>query len=53
MKEEGKNWGLYKELEWIALLGYSGVIFELDCKMVVDDVHKLKPNYFEYGSLYA
>jgi hypothetical protein len=32
-------------------LGYNKVIFELDCKMVVDDVHTDKPNRSEYGSL--
>ncbi|CAJ2634757.1 unnamed protein product [Trifolium pratense] len=43
---EAEAWGLYKRIERIALLGYSSVIFELDCKMVVDDMHNPKPNRF-------
>jgi hypothetical protein len=38
-------------LKWIAQLGYNKVIFEMGCKMVVDDVHKYKPNRSEYGSI--
>ncbi|CAJ2638613.1 unnamed protein product [Trifolium pratense] len=36
--------GLYKCLEWIALMGYNKVVFELYCKMVGDDMHKDKSN---------
>ena len=48
---EAEAWGLCKGIEWIAQLGYNKVIFEMDCKMVVDDVHKYKPNRSEYGSI--
>ncbi|MCI37991.1 hypothetical protein A2U01_0059219, partial [Trifolium medium] len=41
---EAKAWGLCKGIEWIAQLGHNKVMFELDCKMVVDDVHKNKSN---------
>jgi hypothetical protein len=34
----------------IALMGFNTVIFEMDCKIVVDDVRNSKPNRFEYGS---
>ncbi|PNY02152.1 hypothetical protein L195_g025457 [Trifolium pratense] len=30
---KAEAWELYKGLEWIALLGYNKVVFELDCKM--------------------
>jgi hypothetical protein len=32
-------------------LGYNKVIFELDCKIVVDDVNKMSINQLEYGSI--
>jgi len=48
---EGEAWGLYQGIQWISLLGYHNVIFELDCKMVVDDVHNSKMNLYEYGSI--
>ncbi|KAK2448162.1 hypothetical protein QL285_007458 [Trifolium repens] len=48
---EAEAWGLCKGIEWIAQFGHNKVIFEMDCKMVVDDVHKYRPNRSEYGSL--
>jgi hypothetical protein len=48
---EGEAWGLYQDIQWISSLGYHRVIFELDCKMVVEDVHNSKINLFEYGSI--
>ncbi|KAK2362458.1 hypothetical protein QL285_087521 [Trifolium repens] len=51
MYTAAEAWGLCKGIEWIAQLGYNKVIFEMDCKMVVDDVHKYKPNRSEYGSI--
>jgi ribonuclease HI len=48
---EAEAWGLRKRIEWIAQLGYNKVIFEMNRKMVVNDVHKYKPNRSEYGSL--
>jgi len=48
---EGEAWGLYQGIQWISSLGYHNVIFELDCKMVVDDVHNSKMNLSEYGSI--
>jgi len=47
----GWSLGLYQDIQWISSLGYHNVIFELDCKMVVDDVHNSKMNLFEYGSI--
>ncbi|GAU16226.1 hypothetical protein TSUD_298580 [Trifolium subterraneum] len=34
---EGEAWGLQRGILWMEMLGYHKVIFELDCKMVVDD----------------
>ncbi|GAU22778.1 hypothetical protein TSUD_142170 [Trifolium subterraneum] len=44
---EAEAWGLCKGIEWITQLGHYKVMFELDCKMVVDDIHKNKPNRSE------
>jgi hypothetical protein len=33
------------------MLGYRNVIFELDCKMLVDDIDSSKNNYSEYDLL--
>jgi len=49
--EEGEAWVLYQGIQWISSLGYHNVIFELDSKMVVDDVLNSKMNLFEYGSI--
>ncbi|AES97221.1 hypothetical protein MTR_5g047250 [Medicago truncatula] len=38
---EGEAWDLYQDIQWISSLGYHDVIFELDCKMVADDVHNI------------
>ncbi|MCH99218.1 hypothetical protein A2U01_0020229 [Trifolium medium] len=35
---EGEAWGLQQAMIWMKMLGYHKVIFEMDCKMVVDDV---------------
>ncbi|RHN55650.1 hypothetical protein MtrunA17_Chr5g0420211 [Medicago truncatula] len=48
---EGEAWDLYQDIQWISSLGYHDVIFELDCKMVADDVHNSKMNLSEYGSI--
>jgi hypothetical protein len=48
---EGETWGLYQGIKWITSSGYHKVVFELDCKMAVDDIHNNYPNYFEYGSI--
>jgi hypothetical protein len=44
---QAKAWGLYMDFEWVALMGYNKVIFENDCKMVVDNIHNNKPNHYE------
>jgi hypothetical protein len=44
---EGEAWGLHQGLLWMEIRGYHKVIFELDCKTVVDDVHNNKPNASE------
>jgi hypothetical protein len=49
---EGEAWGLYQCIKWITSSGYDHkVVFELDCKMVVDDIHNNYPNHSEYGSI--
>jgi ribonuclease HI len=48
---EGEAWGLYQGIKWITSSGYHKVVFELDCKMVVDDIHNNYPNHSEYGSI--
>ncbi|MCH91002.1 ribonuclease H protein [Trifolium medium] len=40
---DAEAWGLLQGLEWLATLGYSKVIIEMDCKMVVNDVKHYKP----------
>jgi hypothetical protein len=51
MEEDTKASALYKDLEWIALMEYNRVIFEMDCKMTLVVVHNNKSNRFEYDSL--
>jgi len=46
---ESEAWGLHQGLKWITTLGHQKVIFESDCKMLVDDVHSNKVNHSEYG----
>jgi hypothetical protein len=48
---EGEAWGPQQAMRWMEMLGYHKVIFEMDCKMVVDDVHNKKQNVSEHGSL--
>ncbi|MCI29396.1 60S ribosomal protein L23, partial [Trifolium medium] len=48
---EGEAWSLYQGMQWIVTLGYNKVIFELDCKMVVDDVNNMRLNLSEYVSI--
>jgi ribonuclease HI len=48
---EGEAWGLYQCIKWITSFGYHKVVFELDCKMVVDDIHNKYPNHSDYGSV--
>jgi hypothetical protein len=45
---EGEACGLQQAMMWMEMLGYHKVIFEIDCKMVVDDVHNKKQNNSEY-----
>jgi ribonuclease HI len=49
--QEAEAWSLYQGIQWVANLGYNKVIFELDCKIVVDDVNKMSINQSEYGSI--
>jgi hypothetical protein len=49
---EGETWWLQQATLWMEMLIYHKVIFEMDCKMVVDDVHNKKYNNSEYGSLF-
>jgi ribonuclease HI len=48
---EAEAWALQQGIMWIAILEYQNVMFELDCKTVVEDVHSSKVNYSEYGLL--
>ncbi|XP_045831364.1 uncharacterized protein LOC123922710 [Trifolium pratense] len=49
--QEAEAWSLYQGIQWVASLGYNKVVFELDCKIVVDDVNKMSINQSEYGSI--
>jgi hypothetical protein len=42
---EAEAWALQQGIMWIAMLEYQNVMFELDCKTLVDDVHNSKVNY--------
>jgi ribonuclease HI len=48
---EAEAWALQQGIMWMAMLGYRNVIFELDCKTVVDDINSSKDNHSEYGLL--
>jgi len=48
---EAEAWGFLQGINWIVMKGYRNVIFELDCKTVVDDVYKKKIDCSEYGLL--
>ncbi|KAK2386904.1 hypothetical protein QL285_060742 [Trifolium repens] len=48
---EAEAWALQQGILWMAMLGYRKVIFELDCKTVVDDINSSKDNHSEYGLL--
>ncbi|KAK2407645.1 Ribonuclease H superfamily protein [Trifolium repens] len=48
---EAEAWALQQGIMWMAMLGYRNVIFELDCKTVVDDIDSSKDNHSEYGLL--
>lgn len=41
---ESEAWGFLQSLKWTISLGHHDVIFELDCKMGVDDIHSNKLN---------
>ncbi|KAK2379967.1 thioredoxin family protein [Trifolium repens] len=42
---EAEAWALQQGILWMAMLGYRKVIFELDCKTVVDDINSSKDNH--------
>jgi len=48
---EGEAWGLLQGINWIVMMGYRKVIFELDCKTVVDHEYKENLDCSEYGLL--
>ncbi|PNX58463.1 hypothetical protein L195_g059204, partial [Trifolium pratense] len=48
---EAEAWCLQQSLQWISTLGYTKVLFEMDCKMVVDDVHNNPNNSMVYSSI--
>ncbi|GAU22170.1 hypothetical protein TSUD_251980 [Trifolium subterraneum] len=39
---DAEAWGLLQGLEWLVKLGYSKVIIEMDCKIVVNDMKHYK-----------
>ncbi|PNX88910.1 hypothetical protein L195_g045024 [Trifolium pratense] len=39
-RSEAEAWSLHQGLQWVANMGYRKVVFEMDCKVVVDDVNK-------------
>jgi hypothetical protein len=44
-------WALLNALHWIIVDGLQNVIFEIDCKQVVDEVSHGKIIRSEYGSI--
>lgn len=49
--EEGEAMGLHEALSWIEDLGYSKVIFETNCKMVVHCLDSGLLEFSEFGEL--
>jgi len=45
---ESEAWELHQGLKWITTLGHQRIIFESDCKMLVDEVHSNKVNHSGY-----
>lgn len=48
---EGETWGLLQASKWAILSNLSMVIFEMDCRQVVDDIYNEKSDVSEYGCL--
>jgi ribonuclease HI len=48
---KAEAWALQHGILWMAMLGYRKVIFEFDCKTVVDDINSSKDNHPAYGLL--
>jgi hypothetical protein len=48
---EGEAWGLNQAIDWLISLDLNWVIIEMDCKQVVDDVHNIKSDLSENGSI--
>jgi ribonuclease HI len=38
----GEAWGIQQAMRWMEMLGHHKVIFKMDCKMVVHEVHRKK-----------
>jgi hypothetical protein len=43
--DEGEACGLQQAIMWMKMLGYYKMIFEMDCKMIVDDVYNQKQKF--------
>lgn len=48
---EGEALGLLLAANWISQMGYSFVVFETDCKMLVDNIHKKGASFSVFGSI--
>ncbi|CAH9126141.1 unnamed protein product, partial [Cuscuta epithymum] len=48
---EAKVWGLRQAMSWMQNMDHEQVIFEMDSKQVVQDVHSAREDISEYGSL--
>ncbi|CAH9092223.1 unnamed protein product [Cuscuta epithymum] len=48
---EAEAWSLREALKWMQETEYTRVIFESDCKQLVDDIYNAHKDRSEYGSL--
>jgi ribonuclease HI len=51
LSHEAEAWGLKTTIFWLRNLGYSSVVIELDCKLVVDDINNKLNFCTEFGML--
>jgi hypothetical protein len=52
MAQEVEVWSLYQGIQGVASLSYNKVDFELNCKIVVDEVNnKMNINHPKYDSI--
>lgn len=49
--KEGEAYGIWLTINWTKELNIPNVIFEMNCKTVVDDINSTKKDASEYGSI--